>query len=145
MESKLTVLRNFLEQCPVLSGFEIKTDILSAKIGAVCLQNLGDSTNRVYYDILGNKFREMTFSALLSIKFTTEKEFMRAKNVLDFEKIQEWIFENENLLPPFGNFDQNLEQIRAENGILFDADKNGEAGTYQLQIAKNYTKIYYKE
>jgi hypothetical protein len=53
--------------------------------------------------------------------------------------VQNRIYENENLLPPFGNFEQNLEQVRAENDTIYNTDKNGEAGIYQLQISKIYT------
>jgi hypothetical protein len=139
---KLNLLRAFLERYPKLSNVGITTDFLTPRIGAACLEISGDSVTSETSDVLGNKFRDFSFTAVLYIKFTTAAEIMRIRNVLNFEELENWIHDNENLLPPFGNYDTELETLRAENAVLFDAGKNGEAGVYQIQLTRSYTKIY---
>jgi hypothetical protein len=139
LENKLDAIREFLKKSPLLGDAEILTDVPNHKIGSAGLHVSGDAVTRISRDVLGNKFRERQFSAVLFFRFTTETELIRARNILDLERLEEWIYDNAELLPPFGNFEQNLEQIRAENAVLYDVAANGESGLYQLQITKNYT------
>lgn len=62
--------------------------------------------------------------------------------VLSFQR---WVQEQSvlGLAPKFGNTDQRNEQIKAENGTLYDAEESGTA-MYAVQISVRF-KISYQE
>jgi hypothetical protein len=72
------------ESYPFLQSAAVKTDIVPSKINTACLQISADSVTKIYTDVLGNKYREMNFSAILFIRFTTETEQMRIRNIVNF-------------------------------------------------------------
>lgn len=59
--------------------------------------------------------------------------------IMDFQR---WVQEQSvrHLAPTFGD-DPKTERIRAQNGVLYAADKEGTA-TYTVQLSINFTKFY---
>ncbi|MBP1737279.1 MAG: hypothetical protein H6Q60_1160 [Oscillospiraceae bacterium] len=60
--------------------------------------------------------------------------------VMDFQR---WVQEQSvtKAAPTFGNIDEDTEAIRAQNGVLYDANEEGTA-TYMVQLSVNFTTYY---
>lgn len=95
-------------------------------------------------DILGNKTVENQYNFGLYYVFAKAAEddegaTENADWLMDF---QEWVQEQSVLgkVPTFGD-KPKTEQIKAQNGTIYGANKEG-AAIYMVQLSINFTKIY---
>jgi len=60
--------------------------------------------------------------------------------VMDFQR---WVQSQSitGAAPTFGNIDTDEEQIKAQNGVLYEATDEGTA-TYMVQLSINFTNYY---
>lgn len=95
-------------------------------------------------DILGNvtvrnQYNFGLYYVFLKDPGDTEGAMVNADWIMDFQK---WIQEQSvlHLAPVFGD-DARSERIKAQNGILYDANEEGTA-TYMVQLSVQFTKFY---
>lgn len=97
-------------------------------------------------DILGNVTVENQYNFGLYYVFTKDPgddigASFNADWVMDFQK---WVQEQSITCaaPTFGNIDTRVERIKAENGVLIEAEMDGVA-TYMVQLSVLF-KTYYE-
>lgn len=95
-------------------------------------------------DILGNITVENQYNFGLYYVFLKDPgdntgATVNAHWIMDF---QMWVQEQSvrGKAPVFGD-DPGAEEIRAQNGVLYESDEEGTA-TYMVQLSVNFTKIY---
>ncbi len=86
---------------------------------------------------------QLNFGIYYVFSKSPEDDAEAAINADWVSSFQRWVQEQSvcGLAPTFGNVNQTGEVIKAENGALYDADKDGTA-TYMVQLSIKYQNFY---
>lgn len=138
--SLLTAVREYISKCPFiddLSADNIHIDFNSEEPHNISLSQNGDQLIKKY--ISGAEIRQASFG--IYIKNFTFDDTKRLENNAFCERFIFWNEDNSrNEIFPVLDTGLAPEIIKAENGMLFDINENGDIGTYQIQINLIYRR-----
>lgn len=141
----LETIRNWLKSFPEHDRLEsLQVDYFGVipGNGSVAPTGLLEISRRE--DILGNVVVENQFNFALYYVFAkaTDDDKGSMENADWLMHLQKWVQEQSilGLAPVFGD-EPRKEQIKAQNGSIFDVTEEGVA-TYMVQLSVNFTKFY---
>lgn len=135
-------VRGYIAACPLLSSIEIKkrhidwTDETAGNYG-ICPD--GDTLIKGFISGGGNGKRLYSFS--IFIRQTAFEDYQRLANSKFIEDLQAWC-EAQSKLKNFPTLPTgcNPTKITTENGMIFEFDKTGKTGQYQIPFKLFYIK-----
>ena len=142
----LEKVREWIKTYPnfdILSDFQIDyTDQIPASGGIFPsgLQEIS-RTEYIYGDVMVTN--QLNFGLYYVFEKSPDDDAGAAVNADWLMDFQRWVQEQSILhkAPAFGNYDTAHERIKAENGVLYEADEEGTA-TYMVQLSIQYKNFY---
>lgn len=143
-KSKIKLLREFLASCPHLEMLskEIHVDWTSDKPTNYGIMPTGESIVERMPTVTGDIIYTKQYNFVIFMKRVTINDYERISNCDFYDKFVEWLEEQDinETAPRFGDEEfSGDEYITAQNGILYELDKSGDAGLYQIQV-----QVFYK-
>ena len=139
MSSMIKAVREYMAICPLLSEIPLKDRHIDWTSDTA--DNYGifvDSDIPIRKFISGGGKYEYNF--VLQFRLTTN-DFVNLENAEFIERLQGWC-DSQTIAKKFPVLPHGCTptKISASNGMLFERDKNGKTGLYQIQIKLNYIK-----
>lgn len=139
MSSMIKAVREYMAICPLLSEIPLKDRHIDWTSDTA--DNYGifvDSDIPIRKFISGGGKYEYNF--VLQFRLKTN-DFVNLENAEFIERLQGWC-DNQTAAKKFPVLPSGCTptKISASNGMLFERDKNGKTGLYQIQIKLNYIK-----
>ena len=140
MASIIESVREYMAECPLLAEIPLKSryiDWTSSTANNYGIIVDGDVLIKSF--ISGGGKHEYNF-ALFVRKFAKE-DVDRLANTEFMERLQDWC-NKQNAAKNFPAMPKGCTptKLSAENGMLFERDKTGNTGLYQIQFKLNYIK-----
>ncbi len=140
MSSKIQGVREFMASCPLLEEIPLKDKHVDwTSKSAVNYGIMVDSDNVIKKFITGGGKCEYNF-AIFVRKFA-KLDAERLQNNEFLERLQNWVSE-QNAAKNFPVMPSGCTptKLSAVNCMLFEYDKDGKTGLYQIQFKLSYTK-----
>lgn len=143
MSTQIEKMRDFILTCPFIKDFTNGILIDWHTQDKFGLMPVGQSTISREEDIMGNIVAHKQYNFSLYAQNFTVEDVIRIETIGFLDRFSEWIEEEsvKGNAPVFGD-NPDIEEITAQNGMLYQLYENGESGRYQLQISVTFDKYY---
>jgi hypothetical protein len=138
--SIISGVKTYMQTCPYLQEFtdEAYVDFTSDTPGNYGIMPMGEQRLKRY---LRGRGEQWQYSFALYAKNFTFEDLQRIENCEFLEHLTDWVSEqdkNKNF-PDIGT-GKTARSITCSGGMLFDTEKNGDNGLYQIQLQLIYDK-----
>jgi hypothetical protein len=144
--SKIKQMREFIATCPHLNVLadNIHVDWTADKPTNYGIMPTGETIVSRKSNVIGDVTYHKQYNCSIFARFTTANDAMRIENCDFFDDFTEWLEEQDtNGTPPRFSDEEFIheEYITAQSGFLYEMEKSGDRGTYQIQVQVNYKII----